>query len=236
MFLKEVITGTSMEHVGRRLKLFRLVLGKRQIELARECGWSPQKWVQWENAKRLPNLPDMIELAERYEISLDYIYRGDMSHLPAWMAHEIREIADRLPLDVAPLSTKPHPVQGNNRVRLVAHWRSDKNYRFVTNNCAFDVLRDDLGRGVLYPYSPIGRTRWELSDGDPDDVFWRAHIADLDARRPFRNFRYPITTRSGRFVWVISTGHPEFEGGAFSGYSGFARFLSIAREVQQAAG
>ena len=101
MFLKEVITGTSMEHIGRRLNVFRLALGKRQIELARDLGWSQQKWGEWENAKRLPNLRDMIELAERYGVTLDYIYRGDMSRLPEWMAREIRGIINQFPLDEA---------------------------------------------------------------------------------------------------------------------------------------
>ena len=101
MFLKEVITGTSKEHIGKRLGFFRLALGKRQTELAEECGWSPQKWGQWESAKRLPNLRDMIELAESYGVTLDYIYRGDMSRLPEWMARKIREVINQFPLDEA---------------------------------------------------------------------------------------------------------------------------------------
>ncbi len=121
-------------------------------------------------------------------------------------------------------------------MRLVAQWKTDENHRFITDNSELGDLRDDQGRGVVYAYSPVGRTRWELSDGNPDDPIWRAHIADLEARRSFKNYRYPLITRAGRFVWVITTGHPRFEGEAFAGYSGLARFLSIAREVQQAAG
>ena len=228
MFLKEVITGTSVERVGRRLKFFRLALGKRQVDLAREFGWSQQKWAQWESAEESPGLFDLIELDESYGVTLDYIFRGDMSHLPEWMACKIRELVNLCPLDA-----QPHPAQGNNRVRLVAQWKTDENHRFITDNSRAEVLRDDQGRGVIYRYSPIGRTRWEISDGNPDDPYWSAHIADLEARRPFKNFRYPLTTRAGRFVWIISTGHPQFEGEVFSGYSGFARYLSVAREVQQ---
>ena len=154
MFLKEVITGTSMEHIGRRLKLFRLALGERQIELAKECGWSPQKWGQWENAKRLPNLPDMIELAERYGVTLDYIYRGDMSHMPERMARKIREIANQLPLDEASLSTKSHPARGNNQVRLVAQWKTDENHRIITDNSRLGDLRDESARRSCLRIAP----------------------------------------------------------------------------------
>ena len=121
-------------------------------------------------------------------------------------------------------------------MRLVSQWKTDENHRFITDNSMLGELRDDLGRGVVHPYSPVGRTRWEFSDGNPDDPIWRAHIADLEARRSFKNFRYPFITRAGRFVWVITTGHPQFEGETFSGYSGLARYLSIAHEVQQASG
>jgi transcriptional regulator with XRE-family HTH domain len=230
-FMKRILSDTSPEYVAKRLELFRKSLGMRQVDLAREFGWSQQKWEQWESAEEFPGLPDMIELDESYGVTLDFIFRGDMSHLPGWLARELRELVNRSPLDA-----QPHPAQGNNRVRLVAQWKTDENHRFITDNSRAADLRDDQGRGVMYRYSPIGRTRWEISDGNPDDSFWSAHIADLDARRPFKNFRYPLTTRAGRFVWIISTGHPQFEGEVFSGYSGLARYLSVAREVQQATG
>ncbi len=97
-FMKRFLTDTGPEYVAKRLQLFRKSLGMRQVDLARELGWSQQKWGEWENAKRLPNLRDMIELAERYGVTLDYIYRGDMSRLPDWMAREIRGIINQFPL------------------------------------------------------------------------------------------------------------------------------------------
>ncbi len=90
--MKRIFADTSPEYVAKRLQLFRKSLGMRQVDLARELGWSQQKWGQWEKARRTPNIPDMIELAERYGVTLDYIYRGDMSRLPEWMAKKIREL------------------------------------------------------------------------------------------------------------------------------------------------
>ena len=91
ILMKRILTDTSPEYVAKRLQLFRKSLGMRQVDLVRELGWSQQKWGQWENGKRTPNIADMIELAERYGVTLDYIYRGDMSRLPEWMATKIRE-------------------------------------------------------------------------------------------------------------------------------------------------
>ena len=97
------LTDTSPEYVAKRLGYFRKSLGMRQIDLAKEFGWSPQKWGQWEKGRRTPNIADMIELSERYGVTLDYIYRGDMSRLPEWMANKIRELATSDPL-VSPTS------------------------------------------------------------------------------------------------------------------------------------
>ena len=91
--MKHFLSDTSLEYVGERLKMFRKTLGVRQVDLAKEFSWSPQKWGQWENGVRNPNVSDMIKLAERYGVTLDYIYRGDMSRLPEWMDKKIREIA-----------------------------------------------------------------------------------------------------------------------------------------------
>ncbi len=106
--MKRIFTGTSPEYVAKRLQLFRKSLGMRQVDFVKELGWSQQKWGQWENARRTPNIPDMIELAERYGVTLDYIYRGDMSRLPEWMAKKIRELVGSDPLvGLAPRSSRP---------------------------------------------------------------------------------------------------------------------------------
>ncbi len=91
--MKRFLSDTSSVYVGKRLKMFRKALGVRQVDLVRELGWSQQKWGQWEHGVRNPNISDMIELAERYGVTLDYIYRGDMTRLPEWMEKKIREFA-----------------------------------------------------------------------------------------------------------------------------------------------
>jgi transcriptional regulator with XRE-family HTH domain len=98
LFMKNFLTDTSPEYVGKRLEIFRLAVGVKQVELAREFGWSQQKLGQWEHGRRNPTVPDMIDLAERYGVTLDYIYRGDMSRLPEWLGKKIRELVVQDPL------------------------------------------------------------------------------------------------------------------------------------------
>ncbi len=68
----------------------------------------------------------------------------------------------------------------------------------------------------------LGKTRWELAGADPEtDEVWRAHKVELDAHRPFRRFRYRITTPSGGHVYYVVSGKPNFDqGGRFIGYRG----------------
>ena len=89
------------------------------------------------------------------------------------------------------------------------------------------MIRDDRGRGVIFGYSPIGHTRWELARGDLDDPLWANHVVDLTNRRPFKNFSYLVRIRSGRSVLSWTSGHPVFENGEFVGYRGTGRFTQV---------
>jgi signal transduction histidine kinase len=68
----------------------------------------------------------------------------------------------------------------------------------------------------------VGKTRWELAGADPGtDEVWRAHKVELDAHRPFRRFRYRITTPYGGDVYYVVSGKPSFDrNGRFMGYRG----------------
>jgi PAS domain S-box-containing protein len=70
----------------------------------------------------------------------------------------------------------------------------------------------------------IGKTRWELATIDPDsDGLWRHHKADLEARRPFRQFCYAVSGNSGSEYFLSVSGKPLFnDNGEFRGYRGSA--------------
>ena len=72
------------------------------------------------------------------------------------------------------------------------------------------------------PACAIGKTRWEFLDIDLEhDSHWARHKADLDARRPFRNFCYSSTNPDGRTFHFKLNGKPVFDPpGVFRGYRG----------------
>ncbi len=89
----------------------------------------------------------------------------------------------------------------------------------------------------------IGKTRRELlAAGDPviDETttieHWMAHIDDLEAHLPFRDFEYPLHLASGQVRYFSISGKPLVdEEGEFQGYRGTLADITLrrARERQQ---
>ena len=82
----------------------------------------------------------------------------------------------------------------------------------------------------------IGKPRRAVFDGFLPDFEkaqsekWKAHFADVEARRPFRGFRYARQRKSGKINYLRSSGSPLFDSdGAFLGYRGTV--LDITEEV-----
>ena len=110
-------------------------------------------------------------------------------------------------------------------------WEMDTDFRFtsVSENFAQAAGTES---DIL-----IGRTRWELAGvEDPEsDRFWRSHLADVQARRPFRDLRYSVQVSGGMLLFVRVHGKPVFDdGGEFRGYRGVgidetARILAAER-------
>lgn len=96
-------------------------------------------------------------------------------------------------------------------------WEMDENLRFTYFS---DRIRDVMGRSADHW---IGRTRRELTaeQSAGEDPKWSRHIQDLEAHRPFRNFRYEIALPDGSSRHIAISGMPVFDdSGAFLGYRG----------------
>ena len=106
-------------------------------------------------------------------------------------------------------------------------WEMDDNLRFSYFS---DRLLTVTG---MRPEDILGKTRHELDKGDPDREKWRRHRSDLEARRPFRDFRYTyVAPDGGRRHWSVS-GVPLFdERGEFKGYRGTGSDLTIEVEAE----
>ncbi len=100
-------------------------------------------------------------------------------------------------------------------------WEMDAQLRFSFMS---ERLREVTG---VDPNSTLGKTRQEIGAGDTDADKWEAHLEDLQAHRPFRDFRYVYISDAGdRQYWSIS-GVPLFDDdGTFLGYRGTGRNLT----------
>ena len=93
-------------------------------------------------------------------------------------------------------------------------WEMDENLRFTSFS----------GRNYkVTGYRPselVGKTRGEVAAEAIDDSGWRRHLADLEARRPFHDFRYKLKTPGG-VLHISVSGKPIFDAdGRFRGYRG----------------
>jgi transcriptional regulator with XRE-family HTH domain len=84
-------TGELTVAVGRRLRRTRLLLGLDQQQFGTGARLSQPQYNQFENGKRLLTLHAALKLCDEYNLTLDWLYRGDPSGLPYRLATEIRD-------------------------------------------------------------------------------------------------------------------------------------------------
>jgi PAS domain S-box-containing protein len=144
---------------------------------------------------------------------------------PLYVITIVQDISDRKNAELA-------LGDGEARFRDLAEvgsdwfWETDAESRFTY----VSKEMDELSNG-------IGKTRWELRSADDvtDDIGWAAHLADIDARRPFNDFRYARRDSSGDLRHISINGKPIFDGeGAFLGYRGTGRDITdqVRRDTQ----
>ena len=105
-------------------------------------------------------------------------------------------------------------------------WETDADLRFT--------FFSDRSRQTRDLPMVLGSRRQDLTADDVDSDKWRAHLADLAARRPFREFRYGIRTKDGRVRHIAASGKPVFDAaGAFAGYRGVGRDVTPEQEAER---
>ena len=104
-------------------------------------------------------------------------------------------------------------------------WEQDAELRFTFLSHGaverFGLRREDF----------IGRRRDEIAPLGVTHEQWRAHLDDLRAHRPFRDFRLCRLDANNRQHWCTISGWPIFDAqGRFTGYRGTGR--DITKEVE----
>lgn len=104
------------------------------------------------------------------------------------------------------------------------YWETGPDHRFITVS---DQQLDAIG---VLPTRRIGTLRWEFArDFEEEPEKWRLHMADLDAHKPFRGFRYRVASKDDSEIYIEASGKPLFDQeGCFLGYRGVSRHITAA--------
>jgi len=102
------------------------------------------------------------------------------------------------------------------------YWETGPDHHFINVS--------DQHNPLGTPSRRIGTKRGDLAnDIGEEPEKWRRHIANLDAHRPFRDFRYRAIGWDGSEVYIATSGKPLFDPqGRFLGYRGVASDLTAA--------
>ncbi|KIL99326.1 Phytochrome two-component sensor histidine kinase Cyanobacterial phytochrome B [Paramagnetospirillum magnetotacticum MS-1] len=106
-------------------------------------------------------------------------------------------------------------------------WESDADQRFTFFSSSFETVMNITSDDLL------GKRSWDIVSErmEIDSDQWQAHIADLTAQRPFRDFKYWLEDGAGRARWIKVNGLPRFdEDGVFIGYRGTGSDITAAVE------
>ncbi len=121
---------------------------------------------------------------------------------------------------------------GERRIRDFAEtasdwfWEQDADLHFTWVSAESPIQRPD-------DRSYIGQTRWDRAGADPTDASWASHKADLEAKRPFRDFRYHRLGRDGQVHHVSISGNPVYDdAGGFTGYRGTGRDVTARMQAE----
>src|SRR6202166_4873204 len=100
------------------------------------------------------------------------------------------------------------------------YWETGPDHRFIT----------EAEQLATMPVREIGTLAWDYArDMEEEPEKWRLHLANLDAHKPFRDFRYRAAGRDGSEVHTAASGKPLFDPqGRFLGYRGVTRQITAA--------
>lgn len=108
-------------------------------------------------------------------------------------------------------------------------WEMDENLRFSYFSERFGAVTG------VDPVHVLGKTRADMGKGNIGDKKWRSHLADLEAHRPFRDFRYTFYSPDGRTLHLRISGRPVFDAdGVFRGYRGVGTDITSRQRAEEA--
>jgi transcriptional regulator with XRE-family HTH domain len=88
--MKISVKQSYVADVAFRLRMTREAIGLEQGEFADRAGIARNAYNQYEQALRIPRLDIAVKICETYGLTLDWIFRGELSGLPFNMARALQ--------------------------------------------------------------------------------------------------------------------------------------------------
>jgi diguanylate cyclase (GGDEF)-like protein/PAS domain S-box-containing protein len=108
------------------------------------------------------------------------------------------------------------------------YWEQDDQYRFTSSSGSGPEWMVEGLREA------IGKRRWDFKYENMTEKDWSAHIALLDARKPFRDLEFCRLHESGGKTWIRVSGEPVFDAsGTFKGYRGVGKDITERKRAEQ---
>ncbi|MDO8606840.1 MAG: PAS domain S-box protein [Phaeospirillum sp.] len=139
----------------------------------------------------------------------------------------LRDEAARLRDECVELKESEARYRGYSEAIADWFWETDSEHRFCWFSEEFQAV---LG---VPPSRLLGKRSWDVVSErmEIDSKQWQAHITDLTAQRPFRDFKYWLEDDHGRARWIKVHGIPRFTpDGSFLGYRGTGTDITAAVE------
>jgi len=110
-------------------------------------------------------------------------------------------------------------------------WEMDHEFRYTYLSERYEEI---TGARIT---DRIGQRRWDAADPAEDAEKWAQHIADHEARRPFKNFEYTPLTENPSRIYLSSSGVPVFDtDGNFTGYRGSTTDIRERKHLEEKLG
>jgi PAS domain S-box-containing protein len=107
-------------------------------------------------------------------------------------------------------------------------WETDSNLRWTYFSERFQEVTG------IAPADLIGKTRREVGIGSSDPESWNRHLDDMEHRRGFRNFEYPIRNSKGEVRFLRISARPiSDQTGKFAGYRGIGTDVTDRRRAEE---
>ncbi|MEC9345005.1 MAG: PAS domain-containing protein [Pseudomonadota bacterium] len=193
--------------------------------------------LRWELATHGELLPsDRVdrELARPDEVGDVYRATNDLLKRIAADQQELERRVDRRTVELAEANARISTSERKFRDYAAAiadfYFEHDADLRLTFVSERFTEITGSPVESI------IGRSRADLGLEGQDEEAWQAHLADMQARRPFRGYVRPHRHPDGRTVYVAISGHPVFddEDGSFLGYRGAGVDVTAHVEAEQA--